>query len=98
MNTKQDNISQNLPCPFCGSKNLAQGSEQVFCTDCACTGPILLLKGESVWNLWNKRTLGRSEFSTIEQKIVLALRAVAAKSAGGPAYWFTELANELERT
>jgi hypothetical protein len=50
-----------LPCPFCGSDNLAIGDFYVFCRDCDCDGPTVDVTGgkwpseQQVIEAWNKR-------------------------------------------
>ena len=53
----------DLPCPFCGSREIEENSNTVVCIQCGAQGPDI---GENpgglcALELWNRRTLGRAE-------------------------------------
>jgi hypothetical protein len=54
----------NLPCPFCGGTELTECDGYVGCWNCEARGPATASSGGGLGSLdlWNRRTLGRSEY------------------------------------
>ncbi len=59
------NAPANLPCPFCGSKELrwryTTFGDAISCDTCKAIGPTSNETEAEAWESWNHRTLGRSE-------------------------------------
>lgn len=71
-----DELTELLPCPFCGGADLVCATGFAYCLTCHADGPIVPPNGPSAKELWNKRVRAVPE-SEVIAALAAELRDVA---------------------